>query len=565
MRILSEETVETTSQETPSTEAAPEVQNIGGSPLPESAPKSPPAKFGAIDVGSNSVHLVMAEISPEGDFRILGRDKEMVQLGKGGFARHVLTHRAIQEGLAALKRFVKMAHLKGITRLRAVATSAVREATNGGDFVEAVRTQLGLELHVISAEEEARLIYLAVRHAVDLGTGDNLIMDIGGGSLEMVVGNGRAAEQLVSAKLGATRLGELFLRSDPPAEAELKALRRHVDQNLEPIVQRIGKREFARCIGTSGTVENIATVCAYRRGATEIEPVTQLRISRGELKELLVELCEMTNEERRQVPGVDARRADSIVPGVVLLLTVMQAFGIAELEHCDMALREGVILDDIERHQGYLKARATWPDPRARSVIYLGERCQYHPGHAEQVSRLATSLFDQLRPIHRLGPGYRDPLKYACMLHDIGYLISHRSHHKHSYYLIRNGRLQGFSETEIEVMANIARYHRKGRPKRSHYSWQNLPREHRRAVRKLIALSRLANALDRTHDLVVDSITCRVRPKGVELLVHTQKDAELELWMARRQAPIFERELGMPLRIILADSQPRESNHERRH
>lgn len=520
------------------------------------------AKFGAIDVGSNSIHLVMAEISPEGDFRILGRDKEMVLMGKEGFERHMLTNRAMHEGLQALKRFVKMAHLKGVNRLRAVATSAVREATNGGDFVEAVRDQLGLALHVISAEEEARLIYLAARHAVDLGEGDNLIMDIGGGSLEMVVGNASRAEVLASVKLGASRLAELFLRQDPPAEGEFKALRRHIEQNLNPLVQRVGQRTFTHCIGTSGTVENLATICAYRRGATEIEPFTQLHIGRAELKGLLAELGELSREERLKVAGVDARRADSILAGAAVLLAVMQAFGIDMVEHCDMALREGIILDDIAKHRAHLKARAMWPDPRMRSVIYLGERCQYRPEHAEQVARLAVSLFEQLKPLHGLDDRYRELLRYACMLHDVGYLISHKSHHKHSYYLIRNGGLQGFSEQEVEVMANIARYHRKGRPRKSDYSWANLDKEHRRPVRKLLAMMRLANALDRTHDMVVDAVSCRLTADAVEISVHTEKDAELEMWTARRQAEFFEREFERQVRISLVRPETQETAHD---
>lgn len=524
------------------------------------APARPaPAKFGAIDVGTNSIHLVMAEISAEGDFRILGRDKEMVQLGKGGFSRHVLTRRAMQEGLATLKRFTKMARLKGITRLRAVATSAVREATNGGDFVQAVRNQLGLELHVISTEEEARLIYLGVRHAVNLGKDDNLIMDIGGGSLELVVGNAERADVLASVKLGASRLAELYLKSDPPGEAELKALRKHVEELLGPLVQRVGQRTFARCIGTSGTIESLATVCAYRRGATEIESFTQLSMTRSDLKDLLAEMSALSREQRMKVPGIDERRGDSILAGTVVLLAVMQAFGLSKLEHCDMALREGIILDDIGRHRAHLRARAMWPDPRIRSVIHLGERCQYHRQHAEQVSRLAVDLFDQLRRRHRQGERYRELLRYGCLLHDVGYLISHQGHHKHSYYLIRNGGLQGFSEQEIEVIANIARYHRKGTPKKTHYSWQSLERAHRPVVRKLVALTRLANALDRTHDSVVDSVTCQLRANEVELTVHTAKDAELEMWTARRQAELFEEEFGLPLRIVLARPASREA------
>lgn len=523
--------------------------------------RPPPAKLGAIDVGTNSIHLIMAEISPEGDFRVLGRDKDMVQLGKDGFTRHVLTHRAMHEGVQTLKRFTKMARLKGISRLRAVATSAVREATNGGDFVEAVRERLGLQLHVISAEEEARLIYLAVRHAVDLGGDDNLIMDIGGGSLELIVGNAARAGILTSAKLGASRLAELFLHNDPPAVSEIKALRRHIEEHLQPVLKQVGARSFARCIGTSGTVQCIAAVCAYRRGTPEIEPYTQLAIERAELKSLLADMQHLNRDQRLKMAGVDARRVDSVLAGSILLLMAMQAFGISQMQHCEMALREGIILDDIATHRAHLKARAMWPDPRIRSVIGLAERCNYYPAHAQQVSRLALELFDQLATLHNLQANYRDLLRYACLLHDIGYLISHRNHHKHSYYLIRNGGLQGFSEQEIEFVANLARYHRKGRPRKSHYSWQNLAREHRPAVHKLLPLVRMANALDRTHDNVVDALECHIAPRGIELVVRARKDAELELYMARRQAGFFERQLDTAIRIVLAGQDVQEKSH----
>lgn len=512
--------------------------------------KPPVTTIGAIDVGTNSIHLVMAEISPDGDFRILGRDKEMVQLGRGGFAQHLLTVRAMNDGLAALKRFVKMAHLKGITRLKAVATSAVREAKNGGEFVSRVREQLGLDLRVISAEEEARLIYLAVRHATDLGENDNLIVDIGGGSLEIIVGNARKADVLCSMKLGAARLAELYLHSDPATVGELKALRHHIEENLRPLAERIGPRRFDRCIATSGTVQNLASVCAYRRGTREIEPVTQLGIERTELKALLSELSDMSRTARSRIPGIDGRRADSVLPATMLLYSLARAFDISSVEYCDMALREGAIIDHISRHRAGLRARATWPDPRTRSVLYLGERCGYRVAHAEQVSRLALILFDQLAAVHKLDTRYRELLKHACLLHDIGYMISHQSHHKHSYYLIRNGGLQGFSEAEIEVIANLARYHRKGRPKKSHYSYQNLHQADRPAVRRLIPLIRLANALDRTHYSVVDSLACRVSRSQARVYVSTRKDAELELWTAGLHRPAFEKEYGMGLRIM---------------
>jgi exopolyphosphatase / guanosine-5'-triphosphate,3'-diphosphate pyrophosphatase len=523
--------------------------------------KPPVTTLGAIDVGTNSIHLVMAEISPDGDFCILGRDKQMVQLGRGGFVQHALTARAMNDGLATLKRFAKMARLKGIARLKAVATSAVREARNGGDFVRRVREQLGMDLHVISAEEEARLIYLAVRHAIDLGQGDSLIADIGGGSLEIVIGNAHRPDMVYSTKLGASRLAELFLHSDPPTAGELKALRHHVEEHLGPAVARAGSRRFDRCVVTSGTVQNLATILAYRRGTREIEPVTQLRIERGELKELISDLAGMARPERSRIPGIDERRVDSILPATVLLNSLMRMFGIDQVQYCDMALREGVILDHISRHRAGLRARATWPDPRARSVIYLGERCGYRAAHAEQVSRLALGLFDQLADLHGLEVHYRELLRYACLLHDTGYMISHRSHHKHSYYLIRNGGLQGFSEAEIELIANLARYHRKGRPKKSHYSYQNLSKADRPALRRLIPLMRLANALDRTHYSVVDSISCQVAGGRARLLVETRKDAELELWTAGLHRRSFEKEFGIPIDIVPAQVNREDEEH----
>lgn len=500
----------------------------------------------------------MCEISPEGDFNILGRDKELVRLGEGGFARHLLTDRAINDGIAALTRFTKMASLKGVHRLRAVATSAVREARNGGDFVERVRDQLGLQLHIITPVEEARLIYLAVRHAVDLGKQDNLIVDIGGGSVEFIAGNSDDPHELISVKLGSSRLAELFLSSDPPTISEMKNLRRHLETHLNPVFKRIAGRAPTRCIATSGTAENIATVIAHRRGLKNVDSTAQLRVSRQELKALLTDLSGASRAERAQIEGIDPARIDSIMPGTTLLHLVLKTFDLPGFDYCDMALREGIIIDHISRQRAHLRARATWPDPRTRSVVQLAERCAYRAEHAEQVARLAVSLFDQLAELHQLPQAYRDLLHFACLLHDVGYLIAHKGHHKHSYYLIRNGGLKGFDDRDIELIANLARYHRKGRPKKSHYSFKNLDPEGRRALRKLIPILRLANALDRTHYSVVDAVACEVLPDRVRVAVRSDKDVELELWTAKRQSDAFEAAYDRPLEITLAEREPQE-------
>lgn len=516
---------------------------------PAAVRRPPPTKFGAIDVGTNSIHLVMVEITPEGDFRILGRDKEMVQLGKGGFQEHVLTGEAMDAGLSALTRFLKMARLKGIGRIRAVATSAVREAHNGGDFVERVRNELGLDLHVLSMAEEARLIYLAVRHAVNLGEEDDLICDIGGGSVELVVGNSRRPSVLFSAKLGGLRLAELYLASDPPALGEIKSMRRHIQTSLAPLEEQLGRAKFTRCICTSGSFECITRICIFRRGLAPPEIPAQISISRSELKSLLSDLSGTTRDQRLKLPGMDAKRVDTLVPAATTLLAIGRMFGVERYEFCDMALREGIIIDHISQSRAHLLARATWPDPRARSVIQLAERCAYHRAHAEKVQRLALSMFDQLEPLHGLDGAARDILAFACLLHDVGYLIGHSSHHKHSYYLIRNGGLQGFSDLEIELIANLARYHRKGRPKKSDYSYSHLDRPSRRVFKKLLPLLRLANALDRTHYSAVRAVTCKLMQDHVELSVDADKDCELEIWTARREQEHFEREYGVLIRI----------------
>lgn len=526
----------------------------------EAIRRPPTATFGAIDVGTNSLHLLMAEISPEGDFHAIGGDKELVQIGRGGFREHRLTSRKMDEAIRTLMRFTKLARIKDIGRLRAVATSAVREARNGGDFVERVRSEVGLELHIISAEEEARLIHLGVRHAMDLSSGETLIFDIGGGSLEFILDTAGTADVVASVKLGASRLAETFLRTDPPTEAEYKSLREHINTRLAPLLELASKRKLTRCIATSGTVKNIAEVCRERRGTPDTDKSGFLSMRRGELKALFGELSTMPRESRAQIPGIDFKRVDACLPALMLMNLILRTVEVDEVQCCESALREGIVVDYIARHRAHLMARATWPDPRARSVISLAERCQYRKAHAEQVAKLALQLFDALLPLHQLPAIYRELLRYASLLHDIGYMIGHTGHHKHSYYLIRNGDLRGFSAQEIEIMANIARYHRKERPKKSHYSYQHLDEEHFRPVRKLAVLVRLAEALDRTHYGVVDSLSCVITKEAVNMSLHADRDAELEHWTANKQAEHFEREFKRKLELNIVTTNPTEAD-----
>jgi exopolyphosphatase/guanosine-5'-triphosphate,3'-diphosphate pyrophosphatase len=525
--------------------------------------KPPATLYGAIDIGTNSVHLVLVEISPEGDFRVIGSDKEMVRLGRGGFSKNELTDEAMDAGIAALRRFVRMARLKRVTKLKAVATSAVREARNGGDFVARAKDELDLLVNVISMEEEGRLIYRGVANAVDLGTHNNLIVDIGGGSVELIVGTAREAKCICSVKLGGLRLAELFLHSDPHSPSEYKALRQHVRHGLADALATMQGHPVTRCIGTSGTIRSLAMLCAHRRGDYSDDPNAIGRITVADLRALRDQLRFSTRAERLRIPGMDARRVDGCLPAAIVLLEVMRGMNVAGLEHCASALREGVIVDYIGTHRRKLLARATWPDPRMRSVIQLAERCDFARNHSEHVAGLAVQLFDGLQPVLRLPEIYRELLRYAGLLHDIGYLIGHPAHHKHAYYLISNGKLRGFDAQEIQVIANIARYHRKDRPRKSHYSFQQLKNDHRQPVRRLSVLLRLADALDRTHYQIVDAVGCEISPDRVDLRVHTAHDAELELWTVRRIAPLFEKEFDLALGVRLAGASDVELSDDR--
>ncbi|HRX87481.1 MAG TPA: Ppx/GppA phosphatase family protein, partial [Phycisphaerae bacterium] len=291
--------------------------------------KPPATLYGAIDIGTNSIHFVMVQISPEGDFEVIGSDKEMVRLGNGGFARGELTEEAMDLGIATLRRFQRMAELKGVTKLKAVATSAVRESRNGGDFVQRCLDELGLSVNVISMAEEGRLIYLGVQHAVELGTADNLIVDIGGGSVEVIVGDADRAKTIRSVKLGGSRLAELFLKSDPYAPDEIKALRRHIRATLAPVLAELRHYPITRCIGTSGTIRSLATLCARRRPQTGSES-TSLRMERSELKSLFSDLATTTREERLKFPGMDVRRVDGCLPAAAVLLAIMKRSRISQ-------------------------------------------------------------------------------------------------------------------------------------------------------------------------------------------------------------------------------------------
>ena len=509
-------------------------------------------RLAAIDVGTNSIHMIVAQIDPDGGVTTLWRMKEPTGLGRGTFPDRRINAEAMDRAVATLGRFKHAAKGKQAEKIVAVATSAVREAANGGDLIERAWREHRVRVRVVDAREEARLIYAGARHGGCFGDAPDepgLLVDVGGGSVEFVVGTNERAMVLESRKLGAARTTARFVKSDPPSKSDIKTLREHYQKELRPMVeQSIAPLRPERIVGTSGTLENIAAMLADPK-----DPDGPKAIDAGKLDKLVAQLLKTSSGQRSEWPGLDAQRKDQIVAGVVLvqeLFATLEAGGLPELrriEICGSALREGILVDYVGRKLPQMRVRRDVPDPRRRSVLDLCRRCEWHKDHSEQVTGLALRLFDELSPLHGLGPLDRELLEYAGLMHDVGWHIGGKGHHKHSAYLIRHGRLKEFADEEIEIMANVARYHRKALPKKKHAEYAALPARARRAVDVLAALLRIADGLDRSHSAVVRDLTCKVRPKKVTVKLKTRADAQLEIWGAARKADLFESVFARPI------------------
>jgi len=439
----------------------------------------------------------------------------------------------------------------------AVATSAVREAQNGGEFVRAARDEVGVDIQVVRGQEEARLIYLGARGSLNLDGRRTVLFDLGGGSMEVILADARELYFTDSLKLGVIRMSEEWGASDPPTAREISALREKVRRVMEPVIARVRAMGFDFVSMSSGTASALASMISHGEEDRDsgVRKLTTKALAEAERK-----LATLTHEERTQLPGVDARRADTILAGAIVLRTALELTGAEEATVCEAALREGIVADYIVTHRPGILLVDEFPDLRRRSVMELARRCHFDEPHAQHVARLALSLFDQTRDVHGLGEVDEELLEFSALLHDIGFYISPSGHHKHAQYLIETADMVGFSRDEVEIMALAARYHRKAEPpskraKRAlrlrHAAFSKLARRTRRRVRYLAALLRIADALDRTHGRLIRAVRCQLRRKTIELRVEVEGDPELELWAARRKSDLLESLTGLRLRLAV--------------
>jgi exopolyphosphatase/guanosine-5'-triphosphate,3'-diphosphate pyrophosphatase len=514
-------------------------------------------RIAAIDIGTNSVHMIVVQVRPDHSFEIVDREKEMVRLGAGGLGGRALTEATMRSALQALTKFKRLADSHEVDEVVAAATSAVREAENGQEFLAAIRQRTGIETRVISGTEEARLIHRAAVYGVDVSEGAALVIDIGGGSVELTLGRGSQVRVAHSLKLGVIRLTERFVRSDPITRADERRMVSHITEVLTPVTEKIRSRGFARVVGTSGTILSLGSLAVGEGRAVGSDALRSRRVSLKLLRRVRKELTALDLAGRLGMPGLDPRRADLAVSGSILICTMLRLLGARELTLCDLALREGLALDYIHRNRAHIAKVEQYPDVRRRSVVELAERCNYSEPHARQVMRMALSLFDQTSEIHGLGGREREWLEYAALLHDIGVHISYSRHHKHSYYLIKNGDLRGFEPQEVEIMALVARHHRRGLPKRSQAGFGDLSGTRRRAVRTLSAMLRVAEGLDRSHAQSVASVSVVPGAHDCLLKLAPAGDIELELWAAQRNVAPLESVLGRIVRCELDAKRPR--------
>ncbi len=489
-------------------------------------------RIAAIDVGTNSIHMVVVEQQRHG-YRVIDKEKDMVQLGRGSLEGRPLTDAAIDRGVAALQRMAGIAERWGVDRVIAVATSAIREAPNGQRFITAAEKAAGIEVRVISGEEEAEYIYRAVRNAIDFHGGTALAIDIGGGSVEFIAGTQDEVFLARSEPVGALRMAQMFDLDRASTPANVDDCRTHVRKRLKKTLAAFSRLGFDFSVGTSGTIVTLSTLAAANGDSFS----SGLRwLSRKRLREVIDALTPLSAAERARRFGLEERRAETILAGAIVLDEIMRKLDIEQLRACDAALREGIVehvLDEVR------EPRQKGASVRRSSVLSLFERSDVERAHATHVARLALRIFDQTHELHRFDTGERELLEYAALLHEVGMHVSYQDHQKHSYYLISHAGLRGFTGDQVAIVANVARYYRKSPPKEDDANFAQLSEAQRDIVRKLVAILRIADALDRgrrraVRDVVVDG------GNGIARFhVRLRGDAEVELAAAAKRAKYF--------------------------
>jgi exopolyphosphatase/guanosine-5'-triphosphate,3'-diphosphate pyrophosphatase len=502
-----------------------------------------------LDIGSNSVRLLLVRINPNQTYTVLAEQREVVRLGETVFVDGRIHPAAIRRTVEAVQELVSLARARGANEIVAVATSATREAQNQAEFLRTLNRETGLDVRVISGKEEARLIYLGTSHMVRKEDGQAVFMDIGGGSTELAVGDQIRYAYLDSLRLGAIRLSVQFHlnREGPVAKKQYDAVRDFIRNTAAPTFKRVQRYSIGQFIGSSGTIENLADILYRVRYDRRRERSDAVRYS--ELTKIIDLLRSTSLEERRTIPGIDPDRADIILGGAAILDVFMDELNLHEIRPTDRGMRDGLLLDYLSNSEHaalYLRVPI-----RDRSVLQLARSCGSDEAHTHVVARLATELFDSARKlgVHRYGDEERDLLRYAALLHDVGSFLSYDNEHEHAWYLISSADLLGFNRTEIGIIAAIAFFSRRSVPRRGHPKLAGLDENSKKVVQTLTAFMRIADNLDRSRRGLVSHARLRDGPDGLALRIKAQGDIATDLWGVRHDHQVIEKLLGRRVNV----------------
>jgi len=502
-------------------------------------------RLAAIDIGSNSVRLIVAEAVRGGNYRILDEEREPTRLGRSVGRDGNLDAESMEQTLAALNTFQQIAAGFQAESLRVIATCAIREAGNGPAFCQRIREEIGLEVEVISGEQEGRYAFSSVQHAFDLSGKNVIVADIGGGSTEIVFSTGEMIEEIYSTPLGAVRLTERFAAN---GETDIAEVFPKLESDIADCLKRMTtKPPFAPhfMVGCGGTFTTLADLLmASQRGSDK--EVAGFRASHADVRHLLDRLRKMPVRGRRSLPGMTPDRADIIVAGIAIIDAMMKRFRVNTLIVHSRGVRDGLLREMI-RASG--DSEGSTVEARVAAVDRFADACSGEAEHGRQVAFLAGRIFADLQQRFSMPEGDRELLEMAARLQDVGYVISYEQHHKHSYHLIRNSQLPGVRQHDLELIANVARYHRGASPKKKHDSFRRLSSGEKERVRRLAAILRLAGGLDRSRSQQVRDVRAVIEDDRVTLVTMAVEEPQVDIWGAERRRQLFEQVFGMPVTI----------------
>jgi len=503
-------------------------------------------RYAAIDIGSNSIRMLAAETTPGRTTKILAAERQVTRLGAGVFLNGRIPPEAIDLVCEDLSRMAQTYRGLDVVGVRAVATSAVRDASNQQEFLERASEVLGVPVEIISGQEEARLIHLGVEARWPQADKRTLIIDVGGGSAELILAEHGSLSEAFSKPLGSVRLTEVFVKNDPPTPLELHRMNEYIEEKLAPPLRRIGAGPFDRLIATSATAA--AIVCAVNRvRRSRRDEADRLKANVSQIRRFYRQIRELDLGGRRKIVGIGPKRAELIVAGTAVFLRAMELFNQPSLNYSVAGVRDGIIVDLASRGVG--RELSMLNRDQRNAVEQMARRYGVQVTHARKVAELAHQLFESLQSLHRLPPALGKLLEAAAYLHDVGHYVSDTAHHKHSYYLVAHSDLPGFTDAERQIVALLCRYHRRSMPISRHSPFQTLDPESRRAILLLTPLLRIADSLDRSHEQRVSGLQVHLRNGSVGIALESGQDTDLEVWAAERVADAFRETYQLPLTL----------------